>query len=135
MKTEFFMPMKPPTITHQQKKVKAVKGKPMFYEPSELKAARAKLAAHLAKYIPAKKYTSAVRVTTKWCFPITGKHTNGEYKYTAPDTHNLQKLLFDVMEDLGYWDNDARVASEITEKFWADIPGIYILIEPLDGRS
>lgn len=81
--------------------------------------------------MPKKKYTTAVRVITKWCFPITGKHYDGEYKYTKPDTGNLNKLLFDVMEDLGYWDNDARVASEITEKFWAKTPGIYISIEKL----
>lgn len=43
--TEFFMPMKPPTATHQEKKVTIVNGKPVFYEPDDLKAARAKLTA------------------------------------------------------------------------------------------
>lgn len=102
-----------------------------MYEPQELKAVRLKLSAHLAQHIPARKYTKGVRVVTKWCFPITGKHKNGEYKTTKPDTGNLQKMLLDVMEDLGYWKNDALVASEITEKFYADIPGIYISIEEL----
>jgi Holliday junction resolvase RusA-like endonuclease len=35
------------------------------------------------------------------------------------------------MTHLGYWEDDALVASEITEKFWADTPGIYIRIEEL----
>ncbi len=69
---------------------------------------------------------------TKWCFPLTGKHRDGEYKTSRPDTDNLQKLLKDVMTDLGYWKDDAQVASEITEKFWAKIPGIYIAIEELE---
>lgn len=129
MRTEFFMPMIPPTVTHQEKQIKCVNGKPVIYEPTELKAARAKLMAHLAKHVPEKRYTKATRVITKWCFPITEGHYDGEYKYTNPDTHNLNKLLFDIMEDLGYWDNDARVASEIIEKFWANVPGIYICIE------
>ena len=130
MRTEFFMPMKNvPTKTHQQKQVRVVKGKPIFYEPAELQAARSKLMAHLGQHVPEKKYTSAVRLVTKWCFPITGKHQDGEYKGTRPDTDNLQKLLKDVMTDLGYWTDDALVASEITEKFWAKIPGIYIKIE------
>jgi Holliday junction resolvase RusA-like endonuclease len=90
------------------------------------------LTAHLARYVPAQKYTGAVRVITKWCFPITGKHRDGEYKATKPDTHNLNKMLFDIMEDLGYWTNDALVASEINEKFWAKVPGIYISIEELN---
>ncbi|WP_432651737.1 RusA family crossover junction endodeoxyribonuclease, partial [Huintestinicola sp.] len=31
----------------------------------------------------------------------------------------------------GFWKDDALVASEIIEKFWADIPGIWICIEEL----
>lgn len=129
--TEFFLQMKPPTITHQQKAVHVIKGKPVFYEPAELKAARSKLQAHLGKHVPKQKYTSAVRLVTKWCFP-RGKHPGGTYKITKPDTDNLQKLLKDVMTDVGFWKDDALVASEITEKFWAEIPGIYIRIEKLE---
>lgn len=128
---EFFMAMVPPTCTHQEKKVRVINGKPMFYEPPELKEARVKLSAHLSKHVSAEPYVGAVRLITKWCFPSDGKHKNGEYKTTKPDTDNLQKLLKDVMTDLHYWKDDALVASEITEKFWADMPGIYIRIEEL----
>jgi Holliday junction resolvase RusA-like endonuclease len=129
--TEFFMPMIPPTTTHQQKQVTVHNGKPVFYEPEDLKAARAKLVAHLGQHVPTVKYTKAIRLMTKWCFPITGSRRNGEYKYTKPDTDNLQKLLKDCMTTSGYWKDDALVASEITEKFWANTPGIYIRIEEI----
>jgi len=129
MKTKFFMPMLPPTMTHQEHQVTCKGGKPVFYEPAELKAVRSKLTAHLAGHVPEQKYTKAIRVIVKWCFPITGKHQDGEYKATKPDTHNLNKMLFDVMTDLGYWKDDALVVSEIIEKFWAAVPGIYIAIE------
>ena len=131
MKTEFFIRMEPPTKTHQEKKVAVKKGKPVLYEPAELKAVRSKLEAYLAKYIPEVKYTGAVQVVVKWCFPITGKHRHGEYKTTKPDTDNLQKLLKDVMTDLGYWTDDALVASEVIEKFWSDTPGIFISIRDI----
>ena len=78
-------------------------------------------------------YTKPIRLMVKWLFPITGKHYDGEYKGTSPDTDNLQKMLKDVMTDLGYWTDDALVASEIIEKFWASRPGIYIAIEELEG--
>ena len=123
--------MKPPTKTHQEKKVSVVNGKPVFYEPPELKAARAKLEAHLSSHVPDKQYTKAVRLVTKWCFP-KGNHGDGEYKATKPDTDNLQKMLKDVMTDLHFWKDDALVASEIIEKFWAEIPGIYISISELE---
>lgn len=130
MSTEFFMPMKKvPTVTHQQKQVTVVNGKPVFYEPDELKAARSKLMAQLGQHVPNQTYNGPVRLIVKWCFPITGKHQNGEYKSTKPDTDNLQKLLKDCMTDCGYWKDDALVVSEIAEKFWASLPGIYIKIE------
>jgi Holliday junction resolvase len=129
MRHEFFMPMRIPTVTAQEHQVNCQGDKPVFYDPPELKAARAKLTAHLAGHVPEKKYTKAVRCVTKWCFPITGNHYDGEYKATKPDTHNLNKMLYDIMEDLGYWTNDAIVASEIIEKFYSKIPGIYIAIE------
>lgn len=129
---EIFLPMIPPTVTHQEKKVSVVKGKPVFYEPPELKDARAKLTAYLANHKLENKFNGPVRLITKWCYPVTGKHKNGEYKTTKPDTDNMIKLLKDVMTELGFWKDDALVASEITEKFWADVPGIYIRIESLE---
>lgn len=125
------MAMKPPTETHQEKKVRMVKGKPQFYEPAELLAARSKLEAHLAGHIPKEKYTSAVRLITKWCFPITGKHTDGEWKTTKPDLDNSIKLFADVCTGLGFWTDDSLITSLIIEKFWADVPGIYVCIESL----
>lgn len=129
--TEFFIPMIPPTTTHQMHKVRVVKGKPVIYEPAEVKAARAKLTAYLAKHVPT-AYTEPIQLVTKWLFPISGKHQDGEWKISKPDTDNLQKMLKDVMTQLGYWTDDALVASEIIEKFWAARPGIYIKIEELN---
>lgn len=131
MTTEFFLAIIPPTITHQEKQVTVINGKPVFYEPAELKAARAKLMAHLGQHVPDKRYTGAVRLMVKWCFPISAKHQDGEYKSTRPDIDNSQKLLFDCMTDLGFWKDDALIVSLIAEKFWAKMPGIYIRIEEI----
>lgn len=130
MVIEFFMPMLPPTITHQQHKVKTVNGKPVFYDPPELKDARQKLTANLIPNIPEQPFTTAVRLTTKWLFP-KGQHKNGEWKTTKPDTDNMIKLLKDCMTVCRFWKDDVLIVSEITEKFWADIPGIYVRIEEL----
>ena len=131
---EFFMAMQVPTKTHQEKSITVRNGKPVVYEDAELKAVRAKLMAHLGQNTPKQKYTGALRLVTKWCFGITGKHCNGEYKITKPDTDNLVKLLKDCMTDCGYWTDDAIVASEIIEKFWADLPGIFVSIEELEAE-
>ena len=127
MKIEFFLPMIPPTITAQQHKVSHGR----FYDPPELKMAKMKLRDSLIPYVPEKPLDGALRLVVKWCFPIKGRHRNGEYKTTKPDTDNLNKALKDIMEDLNFFVNDSRVASEIIEKFWADIPGVYIRLEEL----
>lgn len=130
---EFFLPMKKiPTTTHQQKKITVKNSKPQIYEPESLKAAREKFLSLLAQHVPPNMYTEAVRLTVKWCFPRIKKSYNGQYKTTKPDTDNLQKLLKDCMTELRYWKDDALVASEIVEKFWADTVGIYIRIEELE---
>lgn len=131
---QFFLAMVPPTATHQEKQVRVVKGKPVFYEPAALKAARAKLMGRLAAHKPAKPMKGAVRLLCKWCFPLDkgGRHRDGQYRTSKPDTDNLQKLLKDCMTDLGFWEDDAQVASEIAEKFWAAVPGIFIMLEVLE---
>ncbi len=129
MKTEFFMAMKPPTTTHQTKSVAVINGKPHHYEDQKLKAARAKLESHLWQHRPEEPFTGPVRVITKWCFLITGKRKDGEWKVTRPDVTNLQKLLEDCMTTVGFWKDDNLIVSSIVEKFWAEVPGIYIKIE------
>lgn len=131
MAIEFFMPMeKVPTATHQEKQVHVVNGRPVFYEPPEVKAARQMLKVRLGLHVPEEPFCCGVRLIVKWCFP-RGRHKHGTYKTTRPDTDNLQKLLKDVMTKVGYWKDDSLVASEIIEKFWSDIPGIWIRIEEL----
>ena len=128
--TEFFLPMIPPTVTAQEHKVMVRNGEPVFYDPPELKQARSKLEAHLLRHRPEISIECGIRLTVKWLFP-RGRHKDGEYRVTKPDTDNLQKLLKDCMTHCGFWKDDALVASEITEKFWAEVPGIYIRIEEL----
>ncbi len=131
MMIQFFMPMLPPTVTAQEHKVTVVNGKPKFYDPPEVTDAKSKLIAALSQHHIEQPFSSAVRLVVKWLFPASGKHRNGEYRVTRPDTDNLQKMLKDCMTKCGFWKDDALVASEITEKFWADIPGIWIYIEEL----
>ena len=129
--TEFFMAMIPPTVTGQMHKVRVQNGKPQFYDPDEVKAAKEKLIGELYKHRIMGPYREGVRLVVKWCFP-RGRHRDGTYRITRPDTDNLQKLLKDCMSRCGFWKDDALVCSEICEKFWADVPGIYVRIEEVE---
>lgn len=130
--TQFFMPMVPPTATHQMKKIMVRNGKPIVYEPPEVKEARSKLMSHLSQHVPEQPYRSGVQLVVKWLFPVAGNHKSGSYKITKPDTDNLQKMLKDCMTQLNYWTDDALVCSEVCEKFYNDPSGIFIHIEEVD---
>lgn len=132
-KIEFFLPIIPPTKTHQQKRARVVNGKPMFYEDQALADVRNKLGAYLSKHVPDEPFLGPLQLITKWCYPM-GKHAKG-YKTTKPDTDNMIKMLKDVMTKLGFWQDDAQVASEITEKFWAEPCGIYVCIQELEETN
>lgn len=132
---QFFLPMKPPTVTHHAKELHAYMkgGKPcaVLHDSRELKDARAKLHAALAPYAPERPFGGPVQLLVKWCFPSDGRHANGEWKTTKPDTDNLDKALKDEMTRLRFWRDDAQVASEISEKFWAEVPGIFVMVVAL----
>jgi Holliday junction resolvase RusA-like endonuclease len=129
---EFFIPMVPPRTTFQDKQLAVSKGKPIIFDSVELKAVKNSLRDRLGPHAPAVPLQGPVRLMTKWCWPCEGtRHTDGEYKATKPDTDNLVKALKDVMATCGFYTNDALVASEITEKFWASTPGIYVFVAEL----
>ena len=48
----FFLDINPPTVTAQEKSVRIVGGRPIFYDPTPLKKAKVLLTAHLGKYHP-----------------------------------------------------------------------------------
>lgn len=132
MSDRFFVAMIPPTVTAQERKVTIRNGKPHFYDPPEVVSAKAKMMAYLAGHRPDVPYEDGIRLIVRWCFPLSGNHKHGEYRITKPDTDNLQKMLKDVMTDLHFWKDDALVCSELVEKFWASVPGIYIEIEEVE---
>lgn len=125
----FFMPMNPPTTTAQEHKVTIRNGKPCFYDPPEVKEAKAKLTNALIEHIPDKPFTKAVKLSVSWQFKADTKHPHGTYRDTKPDTDNLQKMLKDCMTALKYWKDDCLVVEEHVEKVYRDIPGILIAIE------
>ena len=123
----FFMPMIPPTVTAQERSVRVVSGKPVFFEPAQLQEARSMLMGHLASRTPPVPFGRAVELKVLWGFP-QGRHLNGEWRTTKPDTDNLQKLLKDCMTRVGFWKDDALVVREVVEKRWSNPSGIYIEI-------
>lgn len=132
---QFFIPMIPPGTTFQAKQLAVHGGKPVIFDSPKLSALKQKLQAQLASCVPREPFTGPLRVMVKWCYPVKGKHKAGTWKTTRPDTDNLQKALLDSMTKLGFWKDDAQVASQIVEKFWSDVPGVFVYITQLEETA
>ena len=127
--------MIPPTVTHQQKGVRVVGGKPVFYEKANVKAARFQLAQAIWPHRPEQPLEGAIDLSVVWKFPCGDSHPDGAYRITRPDTDNLQKLLKDVMTDLGFWKDDAQVCRDLCTKLWSSKPGILICASELEDET
>ena len=131
---QFFLPMKPPTVTAQQHRISARPGKKaQIYNTPELADAKQKFLSSLAAHVPERPMQGPVRLVVKWMFPLLKGMKTCQYKATRPDTDNLQKLFKDCMTQAEFWHDDAQIASEIIEKFYNDIPGIYVHCEEIEA--
>lgn len=131
---EFTLNIEPPTVTAQERKVRIVKGHPMFYDTPRLREARALLIRALQDYAPNEPLTGAVRLDVLWKFKHGKSHKDNEWRITRPDTDNLEKLLKDCMSYVGYWNDDAQVCIETIQKRWDNDCGIRIKVETIGGN-
>ena len=136
---KFKLKMIPPTATAQQKGERVVGGYIHHYKKKNVAAAEAILRDALLPYVPAEPITETpIRLVARWLFPYpksARKHQPGRkrWKITRPDTDNLNKLLKDVMTDMGFWKDDALISEECISKAYDDEPGIEIIIREMEA--
>ena len=132
---KFKLKMIPPTATAQQKGERVVGGYIHHYKKKNVARAEAILRDALLPYVPEEPIADiGIRLWVSWLFPYpksAKKHQYGfdRYKITRPDTDNLNKLLKDVMTDMGFWKDDALICIEYISKAYSDEPGIVIMID------
>ena len=126
-----FLDMIPPKVTAQEKKVRIINGRPVFYMPSRLKKAKEDLTILLRLQRPRERLTGPLELKTVWAFPKGKAHRDQEWRVSRPDTDNLQKMLKDCMTEAGYWIDDSQVVKEEIQKIWAEKEGITISINQL----
>jgi len=129
---KFKLKMIPPTATAQQKGEQIIGGRIHHYKKKNVARAEAILRDALLPYVPDDPITDKpISLAVLWMFPYpksAKKHEPGmeRRKITRPDTDNLNKLLKDVMTDMGFWKDDALICVELVMKLYSDEPGILI---------
>lgn len=127
----------PPKATHQASlRIMKRKDGSQFvgkFAKSKGKQAQNDLMTLLMPHVPASPIQDPVRLYVKWVYPYRSsepkKNRIGQIPCnTRPDVDNLFKTLGDCMTRLGFWLDDSQVYSLTFEKFWDEVPCIYIEI-------
>lgn len=131
-----------PTTTHQRKKITTiqVQGRTItsIGNTRELNEAIEQWDRILAPHAPSSPLKGAIRLSCVFTFPWRetepGKNRvpEGILHTSRPDLSNLIKTMEDRLQELGYVEDDARIAQygEVT-KLWGDHPGLRLTLEEI----
>lgn len=129
----------PPTATAQQKGVFVRNGRAHFFTKQKVRDAEDLLAALLAPHAPAEPLRGGIYLQARWCFPYRKSerksvtNTGREIPHTSrPDLDNLEKNLLDVLTRLRFIEDDSKIFSKSTAKFWGPSPYLSIAIKTQD---
>ena len=117
--------------TAQQKGVTVRNGKPYFYEKAEVKALRHRLYYLCKPHRPPQPFQGAVRLKVIFYYQTKNKKQIGQFKTTRPDLDNLNKLLWDVLTDTGFFQDDSQIAIFEARKGYGTEDKIRIEIEEI----
>ena len=128
----------PKSVKKNSKQIIQVKGRPIIVSGKHWKKAEKVLTSLLAPHAPASPHEGALCVDVDWVYPYRSSTRKRDLGMmipcdTRPDKDNLASGLFDVMESLGFWPDDARIAQGQFNKWWGPKPSISITIRSATG--
>ena len=127
---EFFEPFELPSVTHNSLNAVMRGNRPAIIKSAKLRDAERAWEARLAKHKPKTPLTGALAITVVFCY-LNDKQA-GQPKATKPDLDNLEKVLFDCLERLEFFDiGDQQIAHKKVSKAFDKVQGAYVKIEEI----
>ena len=143
--TTFHIKCIPPKSTHQAAlRILKRKDGTQFvgkFATSKGKRTQDELLTLFAPHAPKLPLAGPISVTVRWQYPWRKSESKRNQAKgslpcdTRPDCDNLAKFVLDIMTRLGFWNDDAQVATLHFTKRWADEPGIWVGVETINGRD
>ena len=137
MKVQFYAVLDEiPRTTSQEKGVRVVRGKPMYYTKAKVQDVKNLYTMLLRTHRPPRPLEGAVALKVCFYYQAKKPHKVGEPKATRPDTDNMVKALKDALTRAEVWVDDSQVVDEHTTKTWwsRENAGIHVQIEELEER-
>ena len=138
-----FLPMKPPSVTHNDLVAYIVGGgrgaHAAIRKSDELKTAEDLLCVWLKSVTKVsdnfQPLSGPLRCTVKWCFPASEKHPDGTPMTEKPDMSNILKTFEDCLTRCGIIEDDRFIVDEHIAKGYKDPQGIWFCVEELQEKA
>jgi len=126
-----------PKGTSQEKRIRIVNGKPVFFKKGSVASAEYQFRIALKPHIPETPSDKPIKLTIWFCFDTKKKKLWKKPKPTRPDTDNFLKLFKDCMTadkngKNGFWLDDAQVVDERVIKTYAEKASIFVSWKEID---
>lgn len=126
-----------PKGTSQEKRIRIVNGKPVFFKKGSVASAEYQFKLALKPHIPETPSDKPIKLTIWFCFDTKKKKLWKKPKPTRPDTDNFLKLFKDCMTadkngKNGFWLDDAQVVDERVIKTYAEKASIFVSWKEID---
>lgn len=138
-----FLPMKPPSVTHNALVAYIVGGGKGMHaairKSDELKTAEDLICVWLKSVTKVSEnfqpLTGPLRCVVKWCFPASEKHPDGTPMTEKPDMSNMLKTFEDCLTRCGIIEDDRFIVDEHIAKGYRDPQGIWFCVEELQEKA
>lgn len=126
MRVEWFVTLDEiPRTSAQEKGVRIVRGRPMFYTKSKVLEVERLYSMMIRTHKPERPLKGAIKVKVLFIYPVKKPHKNGEPKQTRPDVDNMVKVLLDSITKSGaYWNDDGQICDLRIIKRYGEPSGI-----------
>lgn len=115
-----------PKGTSQEKRIRIVNGKPVFFKKGSVASAEYQFKLALKPNAPGVPSDKPIKLTIWFCFDTKIKKLWKKPKPTRPDTDNYLKLFKDCMTECGFWNDDAQVVDERVIKTYSEKASIFV---------
>lgn len=115
-----------PKGTSQEKRIRIVNGKPVFFKKGNVADAEYQFKLALKPNAPDVPSDKPIKLTIWFCFDTKIKKLWKKPKPTRPDTDNYLKLFKDCMTECGFWNDDAQVVDERVIKTYSEKASIFV---------
>lgn len=133
MEIKFFVELDSiPKGTHQQRGVRVVNGRPMFYTKKTVQDQMNFYGAILKMHRPAQPIEGAVRVEIGLHYPAKRKKDIGAPKVTRPDLDNMAKSIIDAAMAVGYFKDDSQICELHLSKIYSDVSGVFFYFSTIE---